>query len=71
MRLIQISYVLILETKRRIVNYLSDEYIMEKVKSGNIDFMTELFNRYNNQILNWAYCGIGICKTGTEGLWVK
>jgi RNA polymerase sigma factor (sigma-70 family) len=37
------------------VNQLSDEYIMEKVKSGNIDYMTELFNRYNNQILNYFF----------------
>jgi RNA polymerase sigma factor (sigma-70 family) len=37
------------------VNSLSDEYIMEKVKSGNMDYMTELFNRYNNQILNYFF----------------
>ena len=34
---------------------MSDEYIMEKVKSGNIDYMTELFNRYNSQILNYFF----------------
>jgi len=28
---------------------------MQKVKSGNIDYMTELFNRYNNQILNYFF----------------
>ena len=28
---------------------------MEKVKSGNIDYMTELFNRYNSQILNYFF----------------
>jgi len=28
---------------------------MEKVKSGNIDYMTEIFNRYNNQILNYFF----------------
>jgi RNA polymerase sigma factor (sigma-70 family) len=54
-RLFQYSLVLILETKNRIVNHLSDEYIMEKVKSGNIDYMTEIFNRYNNQILNYFF----------------
>ena len=37
------------------MNQLSDEYIMEKVKSGNIDYMTEIFNRYNNQILNYFF----------------
>ena len=37
------------------MNHLSDEYIMEKVKSGNIDYMTEIFNRYNNQILNYFF----------------
>jgi len=37
------------------VNQLSDEYIMEKVKSGNIEYMTEIFNRYNNQILNYFF----------------
>lgn len=37
------------------MNQLSDEYIMEKVKSGNIDYMTELFNRYNSQILNYFF----------------
>jgi len=28
---------------------------MEKVKSGNIDYMAEIFNRYNNQILNYFF----------------
>jgi RNA polymerase sigma-70 factor (ECF subfamily) len=28
---------------------------MEKVKSGNIDYMTELFNRYNSQIFNYFF----------------
>lgn len=28
---------------------------MEKVKSGNIEYMTEIFNRYNNQILNYFF----------------
>ena len=37
------------------MNQLSDEYIMGKVKSGNIDYMTELFNRYNKQILNYFF----------------
>ena len=37
------------------MNQLSDEYIMGKVKSGNIDYMTVLFNRYNNQILNYFF----------------
>jgi RNA polymerase sigma factor (sigma-70 family) len=54
-RLFQNTLVLLLETKNRIVNQLSDEYIMEKVKSGNIDYMTEIFNRYNNQILNYFF----------------
>lgn len=26
---------------------------MQKIKSGNINYMTELFNRYNNMILNY------------------
>ncbi len=37
------------------MNQLSDEYIMEKVKSGNNDYMTEIFYRYNNQILNYFF----------------
>lgn len=28
---------------------------MEKVKSGNLDYMSEIFNRYNNQILNYFF----------------
>lgn len=41
------------------MNHLSDEYIMEKVKSGNIDYMSEIFNRYNNQILNYFFRSSG------------
>ena len=59
MRLFLISPVLLVETKNRIVNQLSDEYIMEKVKSGNIDYMTEIFNRYHNQILNYFFRLLG------------
>ncbi|MBA7542827.1 RNA polymerase sigma factor YlaC [subsurface metagenome] len=47
--------VLIIETKNNNVNHLSDEYLMEKVKSGSLDYMSELFQRYNNQILNYIY----------------
>lgn len=28
---------------------------MEMVKSGNIDYMTEIFNRYNNQIFKYFF----------------
>lgn len=35
------------------MNHLSDEIIMENVKLGNIENMTELFYRYNNQVLSY------------------
>jgi len=41
------------------MNQLSDEYLMEKVKLGHIDYMSELFKRYNNQILNYLYKSTG------------
>jgi RNA polymerase sigma factor (sigma-70 family) len=41
------------------MNELSDEYLMEKVKLGNIDYMSELFKRYNKQILNYFYKSTG------------
>ncbi|MFC2136925.1 RNA polymerase sigma factor [Bacteroidota bacterium] len=34
---------------------LSDEYIMEKVKQGNLDYLSILFERYNNQVLNYFF----------------
>ncbi len=34
---------------------LSDEYIMEKIKFGNLDYLATLFDRYNNQILNYFF----------------
>ena len=34
---------------------LSDEYLMLKVKTGNINYMTEIFNRYNDSILNYFF----------------
>ena len=37
------------------MDQLTDEFIMEKVKSGNIDYMSEIFHRYNNQILNYFF----------------
>jgi RNA polymerase sigma factor (sigma-70 family) len=37
------------------VNELSDEILMYKVKSGNLDCMAELFNKYNNLILNYFF----------------
>jgi RNA polymerase sigma factor (sigma-70 family) len=37
------------------VSELSDEILMYKVKSGNLDCMTKLFNKYNNPILNYFF----------------
>jgi RNA polymerase sigma-70 factor (ECF subfamily) len=37
------------------VNELSDEILMYKVKLNNLDCMTQLFNKYNNQILNYFF----------------
>ncbi len=34
---------------------LSDEYIMEKVKQGNLDYLAIIFDRYNNQVLNYFF----------------
>jgi len=35
------------------VNRLTDEFIMERVKAGKLEYMTELFNRYHQPILNY------------------
>ena len=48
------------------MNQLSDEYLMEKVKLGNIDYMSELFKRYNNQILNYFYKSTGILEDSQD-----
>jgi len=37
------------------VKELSDEILMYKVKLDNLDYMTQLFNKYNNQILNYFF----------------
>jgi len=37
------------------VNELSDEILMYKVKLDNLDYMTKLFNKYNNLILNYFF----------------
>ena len=37
------------------MNEFSDEILMFKVKSGDLDYMTRLFNKYNNQILNYFF----------------
>jgi RNA polymerase sigma factor (sigma-70 family) len=37
------------------VNELSDEILMYKVKLDNLDYMTQLFNKYNNLILNYFF----------------
>jgi RNA polymerase sigma factor (sigma-70 family) len=37
------------------VKELSDEILMEKVITGNLDFMKSLYERYANQILNYFF----------------
>lgn len=32
---------------------LSDEYLMAKVKAGNYDFLSELFNRHSRRVFNY------------------
>ena len=34
---------------------LSDEYIMQKIKQGNLDYLKQIFEQYNNQVLNYFF----------------
>jgi RNA polymerase sigma-70 factor (ECF subfamily) len=52
-RLFFVGEVLLLKPNPNIVNYISDEQIMNKVKAGQVALVSELFERYNKQVYRY------------------
>lgn len=63
-----------LTNKKQNLNQLSDEELMEIVSSGNLDAMTQIFERYHIRLYNFFFQKIrdvAVCEDLTQNVFLK